>query len=125
MVHVLWEYLAYSSYCSRANFMIKLEKLLGDRYALLNIYSIEKTSYIIRSELWAKNLKSLFKSIFIVNVWEVKGYNYGDESYPNQLQSQSSTGGLSHQTSPAPSHTCQFAPRVEMLDSSFDKVFLT
>ena len=31
MVHVLWECLAYSS--STASFMLKLEELLGDRYA--------------------------------------------------------------------------------------------
>ena len=36
---------------SRASFMVKLEKLLGDRYAdfeLLN--SVEKTSYVLESE---------------------------------------------------------------------------
>ena len=31
MVHVLWECSAYSS--SRASFMVKLEDLLGDKYA--------------------------------------------------------------------------------------------
>ena len=31
MVHVLWECSAYSS--SRASFMVKLEELLGEKYA--------------------------------------------------------------------------------------------
>ena len=58
MVHVLWECSAYSS--SRASFMVKLEELSADRYAdfeLLN--SVEKTSYVLGSELWVKNFKSL------------------------------------------------------------------
>ena len=52
---MLWECLAYSS-----SFMVKLEDLLGDRYAdfeLLN--SVEKTTYVLRSELWEQNFKSL------------------------------------------------------------------
>ena len=48
MPHVLWECSAYSS--GRASFMVKLEELLGDRYAdfeLLN--SIEKKFYELGS----------------------------------------------------------------------------
>ena len=42
-MHVLWECLAYSS--SRASFMLKLEELLGDRYAGFEaLNSVEKTS---------------------------------------------------------------------------------
>ena len=43
IVHVLWECLAYSR--SRANFLLKLEELLGDRYAVFEaLNSVEKTS---------------------------------------------------------------------------------
>ena len=44
-MYVLWECSIYST--NRASFMVKLEKLLGDRYAdfeLLN--NIEKTTYV-------------------------------------------------------------------------------
>ena len=44
-MHVLWECLAYSS--SRASFPLKLEELLGDRYADFEaLHSVEKTSYV-------------------------------------------------------------------------------
>ena len=58
---------------------------------------MEKTSYVLGSELWEQNFKSLLRLVteFIVNVWEVRKQNlYGDDSCPNQLQSQSSPGGL-------------------------------
>ena len=96
MVHVLWECSAYSS--GRASFMLKLEELLGDRHADFEVLnSIEKTSYVLWSELWEQNFKSLLCLVkeFIVNVWEVtKQILYGDDSCPNQLQSQSSPWGL-------------------------------
>ena len=74
MVHVLWECSAYSS--SRASFMVKLEELLGDRYAAFGVLnSVEKTSYVqaLGSELWEQNFTSLLRLVkeFIVNVWEV------------------------------------------------------
>ena len=53
VVNVLWECLAYSS--SRASFMVKLEELLGDRYTDFN--SVDKTFYVLGSELWEQNLK--------------------------------------------------------------------
>ena len=50
LVHVLWECSAYSS--SGASFMVKLEELLGDRYADFEVLnSVEKTSYVLGSEL--------------------------------------------------------------------------
>ena len=58
---------------------------------------IEKTSYVLGSELWEQNFKSLLRLVkeFIVNMWEVRKQKlYGDDSCPNQLQSQSSPGGL-------------------------------
>ena len=54
VVHVLWECSAYSS--SRASFLLKLEELLGDRYADFEaLNSVEKTSYVLGSELWEQN----------------------------------------------------------------------
>ena len=48
VVHVLWECSAYSS--SRASFLLKL---LGDRYADFEaLNSVEKTSYVLGSELY-------------------------------------------------------------------------
>ena len=95
VVHVLWECSAYSS--SRASFLLKLEELLGDRYADFEaLNSVEKTSYVLGSELWEQNFKSLLRLVkeFIVNVWEVRKQKlYGDDSCPNQIQSQSSLGG--------------------------------
>ena len=52
---MLWECTAYSS--SRASFT---EKLLGDSYADFDLLSnVEKTSYVLGSEHWEKNFKSL------------------------------------------------------------------
>ena len=57
MVHVLWKCSAYSS--SRASFMLTLEELLGDRCADFEVLnSVEKTSYVLGSELWEQNFKS-------------------------------------------------------------------
>ena len=53
--------------------------------------SVEKTSYVLGSELWEQNFKSLL-SLVKVNMW--KQNLYGDDSCPNQLQSHSSPGGL-------------------------------
>ena len=41
--------------------------------------SVEKTSYVLGSELWEQNLKSLLRLVkeFIVRVWEQK--LYGDD----------------------------------------------
>ena len=104
VVHVLWECSAYSS--SRASFLWKLEELLGDRYADFEaLNSVEKTSYVLGSELWEQNFKSLLR----VNVWEVrKQILYGDDSRPNQLQSQSSPAGLGGATGVEGQRDCKF-----------------
>ena len=66
-VHVLWECLAYSS--SRASFLLKLEELLGDRYAVFEaLNSVEKTSYVLGSELWEQNFKSLLRLVYCKRV---------------------------------------------------------
>ena len=95
-MHVLWECSAYSS--SRASFLFKLEEPLGDRYADFEaLNSVEKTSYVLGSELWEQNVKSLLKA-FLVNVWEVRKQKlYGDDSCPNQLQSPGGLGAATGQ----------------------------
>ena len=79
MVHVLWECLACSS--SRYSFMVKLEELLGDRYADFEVLiSVKKTAYVIGNELCEQNSLRLVKE-FVVNVWEVRKQKlYGDDS---------------------------------------------
>ena len=77
VVHVLWECTAYSS--SRASFTEKLQELLGDSYADFDLLSnVEKTSYVLGSEHWEKNFKSLLFLVkeYIVDVWEVRKQKY-------------------------------------------------
>ena len=51
MSHVLWECSAYSSI--RASFMKKLQELLGDDYEdFESLGNVEKSSYVLGSELW-------------------------------------------------------------------------
>ena len=96
VVHVLWECTAYSS--NRASFTETLQELLGDSYADFDLPSnVEKTSYVLGSEHWEKNLKSLLFLVkeYIVDVWEVrKQILYGDDTCPSHLQSQSLVGDL-------------------------------
>ena len=96
VVHVLWECTAYSS--NRASFTEKLQELLGDNYAYFDLLSnVEKTSYVLVSEHWEKNFKSLLFLVkeYIVDVWEIrKQILYGDDACPSHLQSQSSVGDL-------------------------------
>ena len=90
---MLWECTAYSS--SRASFTEKLQELLGDSYADFDLLSnVEKTSYVLVSEHWEKNFKSLLFLVkeYIVDVWEVR--KHGDDACPSHLQSQSSVGDL-------------------------------
>ena len=73
VVHVLWECLVYSKI--RGIFVVKLQELLGNRYAEFDkINSIEKTAYILGSELWEykfDNLLSLVKE-YVVGVRNVR-----------------------------------------------------
>ena len=72
---MLWECTAYSS--SRASFTEKLQELLGDSYVDFDLLSnVEKTSYVLGSEHWEKNFKSLLFLVkeYIVDVWEVRKY---------------------------------------------------
>ena len=70
--------------------------MLGARYAEFETLSaVEKTSYVLGSENWEDDFDALLHLVkeFIVAVWEVRKQKlYGDDSYPGQLQHQSSAG---------------------------------
>ena len=80
--------------------MVKLEKPFGDRYADFELLiSVEKTFYVLDSELWEKYFKSLLSLVYCkTSGWKEK--LYGDDSCPNQLQSNSSTGNTCTTLSP-------------------------
>ena len=92
----MWECTAYSSI--RASFTEKLQELLGDSYADFDLLSnVEKMSYVLGSEHWEKNFKSLLCLVkeYIVDKWEIrKQILYGDDACPSHLQSQSSRLGI-------------------------------
>ena len=65
VLHVLLECTAYSS--SRASFTEKLQDLVGDSYADFDLLSnVERTSYVLGSEHWEKNFKSLLFLVIII-----------------------------------------------------------
>ena len=70
--------------------------MLGARYAEFETLSaVEKTSYVLGSESWEDDFDALLHLVkeFIVAVWQVRKQKlYGDDSYPGQLQRQSSAG---------------------------------
>ena len=71
VVHVLWECPAYSN--CRLTFLKKLQELLGDKYIDFDSLNyLEKTSYVLGSELWEDDFSSLLSIVkeFIVDVWE-------------------------------------------------------
>ena len=71
--HVLWE----CSTCSntRASFMKKLQKLLEDDYEdFESLENVEKSSYVLGSELWESKFDGLLALVkeYIVDVWEIR-----------------------------------------------------
>ena len=57
------------------NFMDKLSHLLGSTYSqFFTLNSVEKTSFVMGSEFWEKDFKSLLSLIkkYIVDVWELR-----------------------------------------------------
>ena len=89
VVHVLCE---CSAYCNiRVTFVEKLLELLGIRYAEFDkLNSIEKTAYVLGSELWEYNFDDLLSLVeeYVVGVWDARKQKlYGDDSCPSQLQS--------------------------------------
>ena len=75
--HVLWHCSAYSS--TRASFMKKLQELLEDDYEdFESLENVEKSSYVLGSELWGSKFDGLLALVkeYIVDVWEIRKYNY-------------------------------------------------
>ena len=71
VIHVLWECPAYSS-CREA-FKAKVKELIGDSFEKLS--DIDKTAYILRSELWEENFEDtrrLVKEFIVDIIWEVR-----------------------------------------------------
>ena len=76
VMHALWECPAYSS--CRLEFLEKLQEILGETCSDFDTLSnLEKTSYILGSELWAQKDFSYLLTVvkeFIVEVWELRKY---------------------------------------------------
>ena len=68
---VLWECLKYSS--SRVDFLVELHEKLEDEFQRFDVLdSLEKSSFILGSELWEDHFDSLLALVkeHIVNIWE-------------------------------------------------------
>ena len=91
--HVLWECSAYTS-STRACSIKKLQELLEDDFESLD--KVEKSSYVLGSELWEKKFDGLLSLVkeYIVDVWEIRKHKlYDSGSGPGQqLHSWSSPG---------------------------------
>ena len=77
--HVLWECSAYSS--TRASFMKKLQELLEDDYEdFESLDNVEKSSYVLGSELWENKFDGLLALVkeYIVDVWEIQKHKLYD-----------------------------------------------
>ena len=92
--HVFWECSAYSS--TRASFM-KLQELLQDDYEdFESLENVEKSSYVLGSELWESKFDGLLALVkeYIVDVWEIRKHKLYDSDSGSglQLHTQSSPG---------------------------------
>ena len=93
--HVLWECSAYSSI--RACFIKKFQELLEDEYEdFKSLDKVEKSSYVLGSELWESKFDGLLSLVkeYIIDVWEIRKHKlYDSDSGPGQqLHSRSSPG---------------------------------
>ena len=93
--HVLLECSAYSS--TRASFMKKLQELLEDNYEdFESLETVEKSSYVLGSELWESKFDGLLALVkeYIVEVWEIRKHKLYDSDSGSglQLDTQSSPG---------------------------------
>ena len=87
MSHVLWECSAYSS--TRASFMKKLQELLEDDYEdFESLENVEKSSYLLGSELWESKFDGLLALVkeYIVDVWEIRKHKLYDSDSGSGLQ---------------------------------------
>ena len=70
---MLWECSAYSS--TRACFIKKLQELLEDEYEdFESLDKVEKSSYVLGSELWESKFDGLLSLVkeYIIDVWEIQ-----------------------------------------------------
>ena len=81
---MLWECSAYSNI--KVTFMEKLRELLGSKFAEFDkLTSIEKTAYVLGSELWEYDFEDLLSLVkeYVVGVWVARKQKlYGDDSCP-------------------------------------------
>ena len=85
--HVLWECSAYSS--TRASFMKKLQELLEDDYEdFESLENVEKSSYVLGSELWESKFNGLLALVkeYIVDVWKIRKHKLYDSDSGSGLQ---------------------------------------
>ena len=91
---MLWECSSYST--GRDNFQEALKQSLGARYAEFDTLSaVEKTYYVLGNENWEDNFDvfaAFSEGVHRSRMGSVKTKLYGDDSYPGQLQHQSSAG---------------------------------
>ena len=95
MSRVLWECSAYSS--TRASFMKKLQELLEDAYEdFESLENVEKSSYVLGSELWESKFDGLIALVmeYILDVWKIRKHKLYDSDSGSglQLHTQSSPG---------------------------------
>ena len=99
--HVLWECSAYSSI--RASFMKKFKELLEDDYKdFESLENVDKSSYVLGSELWESKFDGLLAlvkeyNLLYIDVWEIRKHKLYDSDSGSglQLHTQSSSGGRS------------------------------
>ena len=85
--HVLWECSAYSS--TRASFMKKLQEFLEDDYEdFESLENVEKSSYVLGSELWESKFDGLLALVkeYVVDVWEIRKHKLYDSDSGSCLQ---------------------------------------
>ena len=81
----------------RACFIKKLQELLEDEYEdFESLDKVEKSSYVLGSELWESKFDGLLSLVkeYIIDVWEIRKHKlYDSDSGPGQqLHSRSSPG---------------------------------
>ena len=82
---------------TRACFIKKLQELLEDEYEdFESLDKVEKSSYVLGSELWESKFDGLLSLVkeYIIDVWEIRKHKlYDSDSGPGQqFHSRSSPG---------------------------------
>ena len=75
-------------YSTRACFIKKLQELLEDEYEdFESLDKVEKSSYVLGSELWESKFDGLLSlvKVYIIDVWEIRKHKlYDSDSGPSQ-----------------------------------------